>query len=458
MEVSSEPLAKLEDEVPEWLAHRVRVLCKPSCPSPTRLELIFGNFDLSPTHWDLLLTWLAAPNGLAQQAAAGARGPLPVWADFRNAKVGDSELEALVRCLTKSPGPGTLGLERLWLADNEITNKSVAALRNLHLGNLRDLDLAGNILDDASSFSLISSLAEANSVCTVFLAGNLIRNPPALVERLHKAGIKVHLDEVPGDSPRMSLPQFCFQRAVKSDLPRPAKRKGRTTPVKMESESPDADSEVSAAIRSMKAMLVEAFAQSSVAAVPREEDTPLLPSQPTLSMPSQLVGFTSGPGIVSTPGFVNSVPGNGSTPGFVNGTSPFLPGHVNIGALSNGTASFLPSQAHLGYVHGPGSNGTTLWGPPFSQHPAPPPAPQLFPAPHLAPPPPAPQPPAPAQPPPRVVPAPRVVLAPQAAPESPAAPAAPAELAKYEAALLGDDFPEVGEAPWKSLRRRPRRA
>ena len=48
-----------------------------------------------------------------------------------------------------------------------------------------------------------------------------MRNPPALLERLRRAGIRVKLDETPqvSEATDLYLPYVCFQEAVKSELP-----------------------------------------------------------------------------------------------------------------------------------------------------------------------------------------------------------------------------------------------
>eukprot|EP00913_Durusdinium_trenchii_P021010 g19743.t1 len=157
-------------------------------------------------------------SGLVQQAlnaaayAAGVAGAsvapkLPCWADFRGTNLQDEGVEKLLHCLSSMP----LLVERLYLASNSITPRSMTVLREfLQQGHLRALDLAHNSLDDESSFSLLTSLTETETTETtetkvapsapaplsVFLGENFVRNPPALLERLRRVGLRVKLDEV----------------------------------------------------------------------------------------------------------------------------------------------------------------------------------------------------------------------------------------------------------------------
>lgn len=106
----------------------------------------------------------------------------------------------------------------------------------LQQGHLRALDLAHNSLDDESSFSLLTSLTETETTETtetkvapsapaplsVFLGENFVRNPPALLERLRRVGLRVKLDEVVNEfssTRTLYLPYLCFQKAIKSELP-----------------------------------------------------------------------------------------------------------------------------------------------------------------------------------------------------------------------------------------------
>ncbi|CAE7217773.1 unnamed protein product [Symbiodinium natans] len=308
--------------LPEWLASRVQVVASRQSPAaPKRLELTFAGVDL-PDRLPELVAWLRAPRGLAQQALEAADADFVCWADFRGTRLQDSDAADLLECL------GNLRVARLWLASNSLTQKSAGRLRDFvhHADCLRDLDLACNDLDDEAVFGLISAMA-ARSRCYqrwLYLAGNQVRNPPALLERLRRSGVHVCLDEEPSDIPRevdqICLPHFCFQGPDMVDrdpgLDQPEGREGREgregeeassrkTPA-VPNLSAKASKDVTSALRALRTMIPPESDQTPQA-MPQAGPTGLLGPLPpladdldSLNSPSP---FTSFPSLTQLDGF-----------------------------------------------------------------------------------------------------------------------------------------------------------
>lgn len=242
---------------------------------PKRLELSFAGVDL-PDRLPELLAWLRAPRGLAQQALVASNADFSCWADFRGTCLQDSDAAELLGCL------GNLRVARLWLASNSLTQKSAGRLRDFvqRAEGLRDLDLACNDLDDEAVFGLISALATRKRYQRwLYLAGNQVRNPPALLERLRRAGVHVCLDEassdLPSDGDHICLPYFCFQSPDTVDrdpgLEKPGEAKQIHTELEEERAVPSlsakASKDVTSALRTLRTIIPPSD----------PEQTPLLP-------------------------------------------------------------------------------------------------------------------------------------------------------------------------------------
>eukprot|EP00931_Biecheleriopsis_adriatica_P115101 TRINITY_DN90938_c0_g1_i1.p1 TRINITY_DN90938_c0_g1~~TRINITY_DN90938_c0_g1_i1.p1 ORF type:complete len:766 (+),score=172.32 TRINITY_DN90938_c0_g1_i1:45-2342(+) len=232
---------------PTWMTERVRVLA--ASKVPVRLELRFGGFaGCRDGAWlESLCRWLSKPGCLVRKAQAalqasyessgskhGKAPGLACWADFRGAGVGDEELCRLLRCFEDL----SLRVERLWLSENSISLRSEEALHRLTVAaglHMQELHIANNELGDASVFSLLSAVSattepSAGAPVWVFLSGNTVQDPTAVLERLHRAGASFSLDDSwtlkSGTASKslalpdvaLLLPDFCFQD-VDSELP-----------------------------------------------------------------------------------------------------------------------------------------------------------------------------------------------------------------------------------------------
>lgn len=420
-----------------WLRSRVRVLRRKAERRPERLELLFGGFQLEEKSLDLLLQWLLMPNSLVQQALA-VRAPLCCWADFRGTGLGDAKLEKLLKCL----GSMELKLERLYLAANNITHRSTAVLNDfLHNADgLRTLDISSNSLDDSSSFSLLSSL-ETSSLVTFFLADNLIRNPPALIDRLRRMHRQVLLDETLEDEAKttakrmavLHLPFLCFQRPVKSEL-RIATPRSQSPALEAPTKnlSIAGSVEVENAIQSLKSMLPELpsdpkdMDQSSTASFldkinsfikTVDVSVPISPAAPAAPVPV-MQAATPKP----------ALPASLTMP---RHTMPGMPLVPQIAPMPLGRAAIpgVPPMAPPTPVTTPGTTAKATFGSKLLMRPPAPPTPLQ----HLGP----------------------TAPMPTGTNET-ASPTKAAVMAQYEAALLGDGE-TAPAAPWKSQRKRSRR-
>lgn len=348
-------------------------------------------------------------------------------------------------------------MERLYLAANNITQRSTAVLKDfLHNADgLRTLDISSNSLDDSSSFSLLSSLETSSQLVTFFLADNLIRNPPALIERLRRLNRwKVLLDETLEDSNaktkkpamRIHLPFLCFQRPVKSDLPITAPR-SQSPASALEAPanlSIAASVEVDNAIQSLKSMLPELPShlkdvdQSSTASFLdkinnfiKTVDVSAPISQASQAAPMPVMqAATPKPALQASP----PMPAQAAMQRPQAIRMPFSQPHAMAGPPQ------VPLQA-MGTQHVPQTMPGTTAKASFGSNLMRPPAPPTPPTPlqhlqHL-------QPTAPVMP----------TLG-----MNDMAPTKAAVMAQYEAALLGaDDGDTAQAAPWKSQRKRTRR-
>eukprot|EP00933_Yihiella_yeosuensis_P036167 TRINITY_DN2988_c1_g1_i1.p1 TRINITY_DN2988_c1_g1~~TRINITY_DN2988_c1_g1_i1.p1 ORF type:complete len:910 (-),score=170.71 TRINITY_DN2988_c1_g1_i1:207-2936(-) len=210
-----------------------------------RFELRFGGAEFENRSQGglgvgLLCKALFAPNCPLQKAhmlskqSLGQHDKVPCWADFRGTQLDDGGLSQLLRCL--SDERLAVCTERLWLTSNCLGPRSEVPLRKFVAvcgSGLRELHLTSNALDDEAAFSILSALAAARRTrqgeagqaghatqpCLVFFAGNAVQDPPAVLERLWRAGVRVALDRAVQEQDTASkdteihlcLPGFCEQ-------------------------------------------------------------------------------------------------------------------------------------------------------------------------------------------------------------------------------------------------------
>jgi len=146
--------------------------------------------------------------------------PAAAWLDLRCTKAGDIGIGTLIGCVESL----SLEVERLWLTENGLTSASAPhLLRAARSPTLRELHLTENALDDECACSILLAAAGVRRATGeapwVLFAGNAVRDPATVLERLRRAGVVASLAVERGNGScghgvpgvQLLLPDFCEQ-------------------------------------------------------------------------------------------------------------------------------------------------------------------------------------------------------------------------------------------------------